>query len=104
MIGTTWCATRGGGGVNTPYNGLYGKAPSLVSGLFPQKMGGVTHFFLKEKPSGRGWKAYLFESSGIYRKGQGFHKLKHMKEVTGVVYGCKKSKPMVLYIRYLKVM
>ena len=39
-----------------------------------------------------------------YRKGQGFHKLKHMKGLAGVVYGCKKSKPMVLYIRYLKVM
>ena len=25
MIGTTWCATRGGGG-GTLYNGLYGKA------------------------------------------------------------------------------
>ena len=25
MIGTTWCATRGGG--DTPYKGLYGKAP-----------------------------------------------------------------------------
>ena len=25
MIGTTWCATRGGR--DTPYNGLYGKAP-----------------------------------------------------------------------------
>ena len=39
-----------------------------------------------------------------YRKGQGFHKLKHMKGLTGVVYGCKKSKPMVLYEQYLKVM
>ena len=39
-----------------------------------------------------------------YRKGHGFHKLKHMKGLTGVVYGCKKSKPMVLYVQYLKVM
>ena len=27
-----------------------------------------------------------------------------MKGLTGVVYGCKKSKPMVLYVQYLKVM
>ena len=27
-----------------------------------------------------------------------------MKGLAGVVYGCKKSKPMVLYIRHLKVM
>ena len=56
MIGTTWCATRGG--VDTLYNGLYGKAP-------PKR-----------------------DITGL----------------TGVVYGCKKSKPMVLYVQYLKVM
>ena len=80
-----------------------GRLPASSPGFSLKKWVG-SPIFLKEKPSGRGWKAYLFESSGIYRKGQGFHKLKHMKEVTGVVYGCKKSKPMVLYIRYLKVM
>ena len=55
MIGTTWCATRGG---DTPYNGLYGKAP-------PKR---------------------------------------DMTGLTGVVYGCKKIKPMALYVQYLKVM
>ena len=47
-----------GGGGDTPYNGLYGKAQ-------PKR---------------------------------------DMTGLTGVVYGCKKSKPMVLYVQYLKVM
>ena len=104
MIGTTCCATRGGG--DTPY--LYGKAPSLFPRALPSKNGWCHPFFkgkaLGTRLEGSAKKGYLFESSGIYRKGQGFHKLKHMKELTGVVYGCQKSKPVVLYIRHLKVM
>ena len=92
------CNPRGGGGILHIMD-YTGRLPASSPGLFPQKMGGATHFL-----EGSAKKGYLFESSGIYRKGQGFHKLKHMKELTGVVYGCKKSKPMVLYIRHLKVM
>ena len=68
--------TTWGLGWDTPYNGLSGKTP-------PKR-----DTFLRFR----------------YRKGQGFHKLKYMKGLTGVVYGCKKSKPMVLYEQYLKVM
>ena len=56
MIGTTCCATRGGGGGILHIEDYTGRLPASSPGLFPQKMGGATHF-LREKPWGRGWKA-----------------------------------------------
>ena len=75
MIGTTWCATLEGGG-NTPYNRLYGKAPSLVPRAFPSKNGWCHPFFkgkaLVTRLEGSAKKGYLFESSGMIGKGRDF--------------------------------